>query len=148
MADSHTGVAFRYAGFWLRLIAAAIDGGIVLIWVWLLGLVFNVNITSPVHEGADFYTFRLFQLVALFTVWLYYAVMESTTTQATIGKMFMGIYVTDLDGDRVAFSRASIRYWMKYVSIVIFFIGFLIAAFTRRKQAMHDMVANCLVLKR
>ncbi|NNE86428.1 MAG: RDD family protein [Alphaproteobacteria bacterium] len=148
MADSFSGISFRYAGFWLRLIAAAIDSGILLIVVWILGLIFDVDITTPVHEGADFYVFRLFQLVALFTIWLYYAVMESAVTQATIGKMIMGLYVTDLEGERVAFSRASIRYWMRYVSIVIFFLGFVIAAFTRQKQALHDKVANCLVLKR
>ena len=148
MADSFSGISFRYAGFWLRLIAAAIDSGILLIVVWILGLIFDVDITTPVHEGADFYVFRLFQLVALFTIWLYYAVMESAVTQATIGKMIMGLYVTDLEGERIAFSRASIRYWMRYVSIVIFFLGFVIAAFTRQKQALHDKVANCLVLKR
>ena len=148
MADSDIGIGFRYAGFWLRLIAAAIDGGIVLIAIWLLGLIFNVDITSPVHEGADFFIFRLFQLVSMFAVWLYFAVMECTTPQATIGKMFMGLYVTDIDGDRLAFSRATIRYWMKYVSLVIFFLGFVIAAFTRQKQALHDKVANSLVLKR
>ena len=148
MADSLTGISFRYAGFWLRVIAAAIDGAIVLIAVWIFGSVFGVDITSPVHEGADFYVFRLFQLISMFTVWLYFAVMECTTPQATIGKMLMGIYVTDLEGERVAFSRASIRYWMKYVSLVIFFLGFAIAAFTRQKQALHDKVANSLVLKR
>lgn len=148
MADSLTGISFRYAGFWLRLVAAVIDGGILLILVWLLSLVFNVNIASPVHDGADFLNFRLFELAALFSAWLYYAVMESAVPQATIGKLLMGIYVTDIEGDRLAFSRASIRYWLKYVTIFTLFIGFVMAAFTQHKQALHDKFVKSLVLKR
>lgn len=148
MADSYSGGGFRYAGFWLRLMAAVIDGALVLIFVWLLSLVFDVDITEPDHKGTDFYVFRLFELVAMLGAWLYYTVMECTETQATVGKMLMGIYVTDFEGERMAFSRATFRYWMKYVSIVIFFLGFVIAAFTRQKQALHDKAAHCLVLKR
>ena len=148
MADTSTGISFRYAGFWLRLVAGAIDGGILLIVVWLFSLAFNVNIASPVHEGADFLNFRLFELVSIFSAWLYFAVMESTTPQATVGKLFMGLYVTDTEGECLAFSRASIRYWLKYVSILTFLVGFVMAAFTRQKQALHDKVVHSLVLKR
>ena len=74
--------------------------------------------------------------------------MESSLAQATIGKLFIGIYVTDMDGDRLAFSRASIRYWLKYLTIFTFLIGFLISAFTKKKQTVHDMIVKSLVLKR
>jgi len=148
MADSFTGFSFRYAGFWLRLVAAAIDGALLLIAVWLLGLVFSVDITSPVHDGADFLSFRLFELAAIFSAWMYFAVMESATPQATVGKLFMGIYVTDIEGECLTFPQASMRYWAKYLSAFTFLIGFLIVAFTRRKQALHDKVVKSLVLKR
>ncbi len=148
MDESFTGFSFRYAGFWLRLVAAVIDAGLLLILVWLLSLAFGVNITSPVHEGADFLNFRLFELSALFFAWLYFAVMESAVPQATVGKLFMGIYVTDMEGERLLFSRASIRYWLKYVTIFTFFIGFVMAAFNRQKQALHDKFVKSLVLKR
>ena len=148
MSDSFTGIRFRYAGFWLRLVAAAIDLGILLIVIWLLSWAFGVEITSPQHDGADFLNFRLFELSAIFFAWMYFAVMESAAPQATVGKLFMGIYVTDIDGDRLDFSRASMRYWAKYLSVFTLLIGFLVAAFNRQKQALHDRVVKSLVLKR
>jgi uncharacterized RDD family membrane protein YckC len=148
MADSLTGISFRYAGFWLRSVAAVIDGGIVLIAIWLIGLVFKVNFATLEPTAVDLDNFRLFEAASIFIAWIYFAVMESTAPQATVGKLLMGIYVTDLGGGRVTFLSASIRYWIKFISTLILFLGFLIAAFTRRKQALHDIVAKCLVLKR
>ena len=148
MAEKYARIDFRYAGFWLRLVSSIADGGILLIWVWILSLVFGVSITSPSHTGDDFTIFRLFELTAIFTAWIYFAVMESSFIQATIGKLFMGIYVTDMDGDRLAFNRATIRYWLKYVTIFTFLVGFIMSAFTKKKQTVHDMIVKSLVLKR
>ncbi len=148
MADSLTGVRFRYAGFWLRLVAVVIDTGVVLIIMWMLGLVFGINVASIEPTQTELDSIRLLEIAAIFAAWIYYAVMESTAPQATVGKLFLGIYVTDLDGNRVSFGRASLRYWAKYISSAILFIGYVMAAFTRQKQALHDIVASCLVLKR
>ena len=148
MADSLTGVAFRFAGFWLRLIAAAIDAGILLLVMWFISVLFGVNIATLEPTQTDILGFQLFMGASVLLGWLYYALMESIGPQATLGKLFMGIYVTNLEGDRISFTNASFRHWMKYVSTVIFFLGFLIAGVTRRKQALHDMVSHCLVLKR
>jgi uncharacterized RDD family membrane protein YckC len=60
----------------------------------------------------------------------------------------MGIYVTGLDGQRISFLRATGRYLAKFLSALILFIGFIMAAFTARKQALHDMIAGTLVLSR
>ena len=60
----------------------------------------------------------------------------------------MGLYVTDLGGNRIGFGRASLRYWAKIISSIILMIGYLMAAFTGKKQALHDIIASCLVLKR
>ena len=79
-------------------------------------------------------------------LWLYFAIMESSSRQATLGKLAFGIRVVDLDGDRVSFFRASARFFAKIFSALSLAVGFLMAAFTRRKQALHDMVASCLVV--
>ncbi len=79
--------------------------------------------------------------------WLYYALMESSYRQATLGKMAMGIIVTDMNGERISFLRATGRYFGKIISSMILYIGYLMAAFTERKQALHDMMASTLVLK-
>ena len=146
--DSYTGAGLRYAGFWLRLCAAVIDGAILLIIIWLLSLAFNVNIAAPSHTGADFVNFRLFELSAILAAWVYFSVMECSRPQASLGKILMSIYVTDLDGDRMTFGRASFRYWMKYLSILSLFIGFITSAFSKQKQALHDKLVRTLVLKR
>jgi uncharacterized RDD family membrane protein YckC len=80
--------------------------------------------------------------------WLYFAYQESSPAQATIGKRALGIKVTDLEGNRISFGRATGRYFAKYLSAITLFIGFLLAAFTARKQALHDMIAGTLVVNR
>lgn len=148
MADSLTGVTFRYAGFWIRAVAAALDGGVVLIVMWMLGFAIGVNIAATEQTEADLDKISGLWIALVFVAWSYYALMESTAPQATLGKLLMGIYVTDLEGERVTFKTASVRYWVKYLSAAIIFIGFLMAIITRHRQALHDMVAKCLVLKR
>lgn len=80
--------------------------------------------------------------------WLYFALMESSGRQATLGKMALGIVVTDLNGDKIGFGRATGRYFAKILSGLILFIGFIMVAFTQKKQGLHDMIAGTLVVKR
>jgi len=88
-------------------------------------------------------------MIALLLQWLYYAYLESGEKQATWGKQALGIYVTDLTGNRITFGRASGRFFAKIVSgLIPLGIGFIMAGFTDRKQALHDMIASCLVLRR
>ena len=77
--------------------------------------------------------------------WLYEALMESSSHQATLGKMIFGLKVTDLEGNRISFARATGRHFAKYASAMILGIGFIMAGFTERKQALHDMLAGTLV---
>jgi len=77
--------------------------------------------------------------------WIYEAALESSSYQATLGKMALGLKVTDLAGNRISFARATGRHFAKYVSGMIFFIGYIMAGFTERKQALHDMIAGTLV---
>ena len=78
---------------------------------------------------------------------LYFALMESSSMQATLGKKLVGIKVTDARGDRISFWRAVGRYLGKIVSTMTLMIGFLMAAFTKKRQALHDMIASTLVLR-
>ena len=87
------------------------------------------------------------QLLSMVVGWLYFALMESSNKQATVGKIALNIRVTDLNGNRISFGRATARYFGKYLSAMIAMIGFIMAAFTKRKQALHDILAETLVLK-
>ena len=74
--------------------------------------------------------------------------MESSSLQATLGKMIFGMKVMDLNGNRISFARATGRHFAKYISSAILFVGYIMAGFTERKQALHDMLAGTLVIRR
>ncbi len=78
---------------------------------------------------------------------LYFTFMESSKYQATVGKMVMGIKVTDLNGAKIEFSKALVRSLSRLISGFIFLIGYIMAAFTEKKQALHDIIAGTLVVK-
>jgi len=84
----------------------------------------------------------------LIFVWCYFSGMESSPLKATFGKFAVGLYVTDSNGNRISFGRATGRFFGKFLSGLILSIGYLLAGFTKKKQALHDLVAGCLVLRR
>lgn len=149
-----------YAGFWKRFAAYLIDSIImgavtflILIpFLAMLGIGAGVGHAMEDSEAAagligllvGVYLFAV--VVMMVAQWLYFALMESSSRQATLGKMALGIVVTDLGGGKVSFGRATGRYFGKIVSGMIFCIGYLMAAFTEKKQALHDMMAGTLVL--
>jgi uncharacterized RDD family membrane protein YckC len=92
----------------------------------------------------------MFRLAAIRTVlnWLYFSLLESSSWQATLGKKALGLEVTDLAGRRISFGRATGRFFAKYISAIILMIGFLMAAFTEKKQALHDILAGTLVIRK
>ena len=129
-----------YAGFWRRLVAIVVDGLVVGIPLsFILGAAGGGIQQSAQSSGHG--------LIRLVVYWLYFALMESSSLQATLGKMLMGIKVTDLNGARISFARATGRYFAKILSAIICFIGYILAAFTERKQALHDMIASTLVVR-
>jgi uncharacterized RDD family membrane protein YckC len=79
---------------------------------------------------------------------LYYSIMESSKYQGSVGKIALGIKVVDLNGNRVSFGTAFVRAIGKLISGMIMYIGYLMAAFTEKKQALHDMIASTLVVKK
>jgi uncharacterized RDD family membrane protein YckC len=154
-----------YAGFWLRLVAHLVDGvivgfGIMILIVPLFFLMGGVALISslprgsaeradPAQIGAFVSLMMVFVAVSLLGQWLYYAYLESGEKQATWGKQILGLYVTDLAGNRITFGRASGRFFAKLISgLIPLGIGYIMAGITERKQALHDMIASCLVLRR
>lgn len=152
-----------YAGFWLRLVAYIIDGilvGVVFGVLALFSLVFvglgslralmtDFNTPDAVLPAGLVLMLIIVGIASTLATWLYYASMESSTHQATLGKMALGLYVTDLNRQRLSFGRASGRFFAKLVSgLIPFAIGYLMAGFTARKQALHDIIASCLVLRK
>lgn len=149
----------RYAGFWRRFVAHLIDQlilGIVAFMLFIPGLaLLGIGIWSGrMDESPGAIGFILAAIAAYLTAiliiiimqWLYFALMESSNKQATLGKLAIGIVVTDLNGGRISFGRATGRYFGKIVSGMILYIGFFMAGFTEKKQALHDIMASCLVV--
>ncbi len=85
-------------------------------------------------------------IITTILAWLYFAICESSPWQGTLGKLALGIRVTNAQGHRISFPRALGRYAAKYVSLVILGIGYLMVGWTQRKQGLHDMIASTLVL--
>jgi uncharacterized RDD family membrane protein YckC/phage FluMu protein Com len=145
---------FEYADFGRRLLAYIIDQvlvGVVNFGVGLvLGVVFGALMAANGGQGeAAMIILQLSSsLIGMMIGWLYEALMTSSANQATLGKMALGIIVTDLDGRRVSFGRATGRHFAKILSGCTLLIGYIIAAFTEKKQALHDLLAGTLVLRK
>lgn len=154
---------FIYAGFWLRLVAHLIDTALMLLIFGIVAAVFvaivGIGFFRGMVEGADQQNpafpiafFGVIWFVSIFFIvfgWLYYALMESSQNQGTLGKMALSLAVTDMRGAPVTFGRASARFFSKIVTgLIPFAIGYIMAGFTEKKQALHDMIASCLVLRK
>ncbi|HEY8680040.1 MAG TPA: RDD family protein [Candidatus Dormibacteraeota bacterium] len=154
-----SGSYVQHAGFWLRFLAYWIDWAILLVGDVVVFFVFGLTGgildgtlgSSNTGSSSVGVAGSVASLLAWITVlagnWLYYSLLESSAQQATIGKRAIGIKVTDLDGRRLSFGRATARYFSKLLSGLICDIGYVMAGFTERKQALHDMVASTLVVR-
>jgi uncharacterized RDD family membrane protein YckC len=151
-----------YVGFWLRALSSLIDR---IILSSIFGLIssfrpaaflifpdsnaasqppatmqeFLNSIPHPTPQGF---------FVLLLLMWIYYAGFESSAWQATPGKKLLRLYVTDLSGRPITFSRATFHNVGRIVAEMTFWVGYIPAAFTEKKQALHDIIAGCLVLRR
>jgi uncharacterized RDD family membrane protein YckC len=153
----------EYAGFWLRFLALLIDNavmgiGFVLVLIPLIFLTGLRGLIDEIHPNEDMSDVGIFMFIVLIFLaatvslvftWLYHALMESSEWQATVGKKVLGLVVTDMAGQRVSFGRSTGRHFAKIITnMVPAFIGYIMAGFTEKKQALHDMIAGCLVLRR
>ena len=129
---------FEYAGFWIRFVGYLIDG-------ILLGVV-NYGILYTFIDGFDFMAPPAgAQLVSIVLGVLYFGLMESSERQATLGKMAIGVQVGNERGERLSFANAAGRYLAKIPSALILLIGFMMAGWDDRKQALHDKIAGTFV---
>lgn len=135
----------NYAGFWKRFAAVFIDFFISAILSFILGIMLLAGIAP---EPEDDYAYLLGNIMGALMAWIYFAAFESSPKQATPGKMALGIKVTDLNGRRIGFGKATGRYFGKILSFIILGIGFIMIAFTEKKQGLHDKMAGCLVVNK
>lgn len=150
-----------YAGFWKRFLAYLIDSVLIgfasfillLPAIGLTGLGAAMN-SDDIGDGSPALgilavgTFGLTILLIAVGGWLYFALMESSARGGTLGKMALGLKVTDMSGNRISFGRATGRYFAKLLSGALMGLGYIMAGFTQQKQALHDILAGCLVVAR
>ena len=154
-----------YAGLGRRLIAFIVDfiliiiGGCIVIAFFSLtnGLKYAYYMTASgvsYHDLTEAGTLdaalgpilAAFGMLFVVIPWLYYAGFESSRSQATPGKVLMNLIVTDLEGNKPTFARATLRFFGKFISALILFIGFIMIGFTKKHQGLHDKLSGCLVL--
>jgi uncharacterized RDD family membrane protein YckC len=154
-----------YAGFWLRFVAYIIDSIIVYVIqsfifipvLGLLGITFASNMEN-VQNMSDAEAIGMFGSIMAFAgataflttiiAVLYWSLMESSKYQATVGKLALGLIVTDMEGKNLDLTKALIRNVCKIISWMILFIGYIMAGFTEKKQGLHDIIAGTLVVKK
>jgi uncharacterized RDD family membrane protein YckC len=133
---------FAYAGFWRRLAAYIIDASL------LIGIEVVLASSISILEPDDFEALANVAPVSAALWWAYFAILESSPAQGTLGKIALDLRVTDVNGDPISFRRAFLRHAAKFLSSLLIGAGWVLAAFTPRKQALHDLVAGTLVLRR
>jgi uncharacterized RDD family membrane protein YckC len=154
----------NYAGFGKRLVAFILDviiGGILGgFFAVLAAILYGMSdgVAAKSQEEIILASANLGMLVSLIVNWLYFAGMEASSSQATLGKKYLGLYVADTDGDPIGFGRATIRYIGKNVALLLLplgplilvvgsLMGYMLAAFTPDSRALHDYIGGTVVLE-
>ena len=133
----------RFAGFWTRVVAFVIDGLVM----------FAISVAGAIALGAAGLETSKAAVAGYYIMlaaawWLYFAVWESSSKQATLGKRAVGIVVTDTSERSLSFGRASGRHFAKLLNSLTLGIGWIMVAFSRQKRGLHDVVAGTLVIRR
>lgn len=144
-----------FAGFWLRAIAYLFDTILISLVLGLIASFYPATFikmsdgasASPSLTALPQLTPIAF-VITIAATWFYYTIFEASDWQATPGKRALRLYVADLNGQRVTLARAATRNLAKIISSLTFLVGYLVAGFTERKQALHDILASCLVLRK
>jgi len=143
----------EYAGFWLRVWAAAIDIALEALVALIITIIVDFAMKlisrrlglSPIT--AHYVTGIVFIFVLTIGAWLYAAFSESSRWSATIGKRMIGLQVLTAAGGKLSFGQATVRHFMKFLSLFTATVGFMMAGWTRRCQALHDMPSDCIVVR-
>ena len=136
--------ALPYGGFWVRLAAHVVDGFIISIGVFVIAFVLGLAAAMLGGGGGEAVSVGITVAMVLLGQ-LYHAYFVSSEKMATPGKRLCGLYVTDLEGHRLGFGHALGRNLAALASYLTLYIGFIMAGFTERKQALHDKIAGTLV---
>jgi uncharacterized RDD family membrane protein YckC len=163
VARATTGDTGFYAGFWLRLVADIIDNIVLMIPTGFVAVVLFASMFPLLRGFANAQNpvamisillprILLFAVIFLAGTWLYWGLFESSSWQATLGKKALGLYVTDLAGNRLTFGKASGRFFagrglsaVPTIGGLYYLVDCIMAGCTEKKQALHDMIAGCLV---
>lgn len=140
-----------YAGFWPRVAAALIDGFVICVPMYmLLFFTFVVlwKVTAGNGGGLSKGILAALVMLMLAVPWLYFSLLESSRWQATVGKRALRLYVTDIEGHRLSRARSMGRNLAKCLSTLTLGVGYLVCGFTARRQALHDLAAHCVILRR
>jgi uncharacterized RDD family membrane protein YckC len=135
-----------YATSLFKLLSFSMDG--ILVALMPAGICFNFFsfVDEPVTFYKPLFISRILFLGTFMLInWLYHAVLESSSRQATFGKMLFKIRVTDINGKKISFGKATIRHFAKIFSTLILCFGYLVVVWTKQKQALHDKIANCII---
>jgi uncharacterized RDD family membrane protein YckC len=142
IGDAAVAAAPEYMGFWIRVVAYLIDAII-------LGI---VNAVIVALLGGDTSAQIIAAAINIVIAWLYFSILWSSSPQASLGMMALGMKVTDLDGGRISFGKATLRYVVQFVLSLLLGIGFIVGAlwvaFDARKQALWDKAAGTFVVKK
>jgi uncharacterized RDD family membrane protein YckC len=144
----------EYAGFWLRVWAGFIDIGIEVIGSLLFSILvyYSILLFADKSYGLTHATAAYVSGIAAIAflsvgAWLYCAFSESSEHRATLGKRIVGLQVVTASGDRLTFGQATVRHFMKFLSLFTAAVGFMMAGWTKRRQALHDMPSDCVVIR-
>jgi len=143
-----------HAGFWQRFAAYLIDCLILVPAFFVLEFVLVIPLVAvgasnhQAGAGPALGWMIFVWLLIIVLPWLYFAICESSRLQATPGKLAIGLRVTNIYGRRIGFGQATGRYFGKFISGLIMNIGYMMAGWTARKQALHDLMADCCVVRR
>jgi uncharacterized RDD family membrane protein YckC len=136
-----------HPGFWLRLGAYLIDSILSSVVIFIAAFLWGFTMAASgvydrdLIEGSG-------SIIGVLGVWLYYALFESSSKQATPGKLAFDFVVTDMNGERISFGKATARYFGMILSGLMLGFGFIMCAFTEKKQCLHDILAGCLMFKK
>jgi uncharacterized RDD family membrane protein YckC len=152
LLPDHLHAPLLHAGFWCRFAAYLIDSLIMVPFFFILEFVFlaPMIVESGHHDpSVGIYVMMLVVWVLMIVLpWLYFALCESSRWQATPGKLALGLRVTDMRGARIGFERATGRFFGKIISGLVFDVGYMMAGWTARKQGLHDLMADCCVVRK
>ncbi len=153
MSGDISPAVMEYAGFWRRVWAGTIDVALEATAALIITYVIDRMLArvggmlgyerSISQKAAGF----AYILVLAIGAWLYCAFAESSPRRATIGKRLMGLQVAAADGGRVSFGQATVRHFMKFLSLFSAGVGFMMAGWTKRRQALHDIPCDCVVVR-